>query len=75
VRRRGRFEVGLHGSKRKQNFWYQTHATLIETKKSVHHKPNIKIKFWSHHWISDNKNFETRSHLTIFWQILFYSYF
>jgi hypothetical protein len=40
--------------------------TLIETKKSINHKPNIKIKFESHYWISDNKNLETRSHLTIF---------
>jgi hypothetical protein len=44
---------------------------LVETKKSINHKSNIKIKFRSHHWISDNKNFETRSHLTIFWQTFF----
>jgi hypothetical protein len=43
----------------------QPHATLI-TKKFINHKSNIKIKFRSHNWISDNKNFETRSHLTIF---------
>jgi hypothetical protein len=35
-------------------------------KKSMNHKTNTKIKFPSHHWISDNKNFETRPHLTIF---------
>jgi hypothetical protein len=69
-------EIGVHACKRKQNWWHQPHATLIETKrKSINHKPNIKIKFQSHHSISDNKNFETRSHLTIFWQTLFYSYF
>jgi hypothetical protein len=57
--------------KRKQNWWHQPHATLIKTKKSINHKPNIKIKFRLHHWIFDNKNFETRSHLTIFWQTFF----
>jgi hypothetical protein len=57
--------------KKKQNWWHQPHATLIETKKSINHKPNIKIKIWSYHWISDNKNFETRSHLTIFWKTFF----
>jgi hypothetical protein len=36
VRRRGRFEVGLHASKTKQNFLHQTHATLIETKKNLY---------------------------------------
>jgi hypothetical protein len=41
-------------------------STMIETKKSINYKLNIKIKFRSHHWISDNKNFEIRSHLTIF---------
>jgi hypothetical protein len=37
-------------------------------KKSINHKSSIKIEFRFHHWIPDNKNFETRSHLTIFWQ-------
>jgi hypothetical protein len=41
--------------KKKQSWWHQPHVTLIETKKSINHKPNIKIKVWSHHWISDNK--------------------
>jgi hypothetical protein len=58
----------VNACKIKQNWWHQPHATLIKTKKSINHKPNIKIKFRSHHWISDNKNFETRSYLTIFWQ-------
>jgi hypothetical protein len=31
----------------------------LKLKKSINHKPNIEIKFRSHHWISDNKNFET----------------
>jgi hypothetical protein len=40
----------------------------LKLKKPINNKPNIKVKFRSHHWISNNKNFETRSHLTIFWQ-------
>jgi hypothetical protein len=47
----------------------------LKLKTSINHKRNIKIKFGSHHWISDNKNFEIGSHLTIFWQTLFYLYF
>jgi hypothetical protein len=58
-------------AKEKQKWWHQLHATLIQTKIYINHKPNIKIKFLSHHWISDNKNFETRSHLTISWQTFF----
>jgi hypothetical protein len=34
--------------KRKQKWWHQPHAILIETKKSINHKSNIKIKFRSH---------------------------
>jgi hypothetical protein len=36
-------EVGVHSCKRKQNWWHQPHATLIETKKSINQKPNIKL--------------------------------
>jgi hypothetical protein len=45
---------------------------LFEIKKYINHKSSMKIKLWSHHWFSHNKNIETRSNLTIFWQI-FYS--
>jgi hypothetical protein len=38
----------------------------FEIKKTINHKLNIKIKFRRHYWIFYNKNFETRSHLTIF---------
>jgi hypothetical protein len=56
---------------KKQNWWHQPYVTLIETKESMNLKPNIKIKFRLHQWISDNKNFEARSHLTIFWQAFY----
>jgi ABC-type histidine transport system ATPase subunit len=65
---------GVHTCKREQNWWHQPHATLIKTKKSINHKPNIKIKFRSHHWNSDNKNFEIRSRLTIFWQTFLFAF-
>jgi hypothetical protein len=48
---------------------------LIELKKSINHKQNIKIKFRLHHWISDNENFEIISHLTIFWQNFLFVFF
>jgi hypothetical protein len=49
---------------------------LIELKKnSINRKPNIRTKFRPHHWISDDKNFETRPHLTIFLTNFFYLYF
>jgi hypothetical protein len=58
----------MHEKKDKKKLMSPLHATCLKLKKSINHKSNIKIKFRSHYWISDNKNFETRSHLTIFWQ-------
>jgi hypothetical protein len=73
-RKEHRERAGVHACKREQKWWHHPHATLIETKKSINHKPNIKIKFRSRHWISDNKNFETRSHW-LYFDNLFYLYF
>jgi hypothetical protein len=39
------------------------HASCLKFKKSINHKSSIKIKFVLHHWISNNKNFETKSYL------------
>jgi hypothetical protein len=47
----------------------------LKLKKSINHKSNIKIKFRLHHWIPHNKNFEIRSHLTIFWQTFLFIFF
>jgi CDP-glycerol glycerophosphotransferase (TagB/SpsB family) len=40
--------------------------SVIELKKTINIKPSIKIIIPMHHWISDNKNFETRSHWLYF---------
>jgi hypothetical protein len=56
----------MHAKKNKIN-GIRHMQTLIKTKKSINiYKSQTKhqIKFRSHHWVSDNKNFETRSHLT-----------
>jgi hypothetical protein len=58
--------------KKNKKWWHHTHATLIEIRKSINHKSNIKIKF--RYWISDNKNFETDP-TWLYFDKLFYSHF
>jgi hypothetical protein len=59
-------------AKENKKWWHHTHATLIEIRKSINHKSNIKIKF--RYWISDDKNFETDP-TWLYFDKLFYSHF
>jgi hypothetical protein len=46
----------------------------LKLKKSINHKPNIKISDRTIGFVT-NKNFETRSHFTIFWQTFLFVFF
>jgi hypothetical protein len=51
---------------RKKKLMSPFHASCLRFKKSINHKTEYQIKFRLENRISDNKNFETKSHLTIF---------